>query len=658
MNKIILGFIAIFLLIAAGFASAGDLTITDTVNTSGASSNPGASFVGSFKVNNINTIEAISNIDLSSSTFTTGANTIPSSAIVFSPDPISSIAAGGSQSVGFTVTMPSLQVPGTYSGTITAADALGNSTTTPISFAVNTFKKLEITDHSDSSPLIFSSENGKTVSGVFTLKNSGNVDLSFSDSSITHNVDLSDEDDDNITLSFSSITTALSPGATDSVTVTAVIPSDVDVGIYSGTVNVTSDTVAASFKLDIKVQPEVCKDGTVGNLDISVNDPDSGDEFAPGDKISVEASVENNDNDEMDVIVTAFLYNVDEDDNLVEEDSKTIQIGDGDEETFEFDLQLPFDGNLDENDEYILFVKSYEDGNEDDNCAEDSVDVDIQRENHDTRVEEFTLSPGIAVCDEVVEASVNILNIGSSNEDDVFVELKNTELGLREESEKFDLDDGDSNDNDASTSIAFTVPSDASEKSYQIEAVVHYDDDRKKASKFATLTVENCKLSEEEIPPEDIPKADIEVLATSIEAKQNTFSIPIKVTNHDEQSTYSIEMTNIDDWAESVSAKTLTLNKGQSSTIYFYIKANSDASGKQSATVNVKDAKTGNVVNTQTITLDLGSKEVAEPAQGLWDRLKGYFGQANSTVFWIILDVILVVVAIVFIKVLFTRRKQ
>jgi len=667
-KKIFLSFLGLFLILIAGFVSAGDLTISDTVNTVGASVNPAGTIQGSFKVNNVNTVESITNIDLSSTTFTTGSNTIPSSAIVFSPDPISSIAASGSQSVSFTITMPTNQIPGTYTGTITASDLLQNSTTTPVSFTVNTLQKLTITDRSTSNPLALTSEDDNTVSGTFTIKNDGNVDLTFSDSSITHNVDLDDGDGHNMTLSFTSIPTSLTPGSSDAITVTANIPNRMQIGTYSGDVTAASGSANANFTLEISVQPEVCKDGPVGELEINIDDPDNGDEFAPGETIDIEVSVENNDNDEMDVGVTAFLYNIDEDDNIVEEDSEVIEIGDSDEETFDFELKLPFDGGLDEGDNFKLFVKAFEDGDEDSNCAQDNIDIEIKREKHDVRVDDVSLSPSVASCGDGVEARIDVLNVGSSDEDDVYVQLKNSELGLDEKSEIFDLDSGNDKDNDFSTSILFNVPEDTDEKEYQIETVVYYDDGDEKSSKFVTLSVEDCDGDNGTTtpPPAAASKAEIEVVATSIGAKDNTFSIPVKVTNKDEnQATYVVEMANIGDWADSVNEKTLTLNKDQASTVYFYVKASKDIYGKQSATLNVKDQGTGKVVATQTLTLDLGEKpgEPIVPAEeSLWGRIKGYFSDStsgtNGTVFWIILDVVLVVVAIVFIKILFTRKKK
>ena len=166
-KKIFLSFLGLFLILIAGFVSAGDLTISDTVNTVGASVNPAGTIQGSFKVNNVNTVGPITNIDLSSTTFTTGSNTIPSSAIVFSPDPISSIAASGSQSVSFTITMPTNQIPGTYTGTITASDLLQNSTTTPVSFTVNTLQKLTITDRSTSNPLALTKSSSTRSNTTF-----------------------------------------------------------------------------------------------------------------------------------------------------------------------------------------------------------------------------------------------------------------------------------------------------------------------------------------------------------------------------------------------------------------------------------------------------------------------------------------------------------
>ena len=649
MKKVFLGFLTLFLLLAVGFASASDLDITDEVNTT-ASADPAASIAGYFKVNNTNTTTTLTGIDLTSTTFV-GPVVILASAITFSPDPISAILPSTGTIVSFTFAVPSYQLPGTYIGTVTAADGIGNDATTPASFTVNPVPKVEVTDYSTSTPLKIISEDNKVASKTFTIKNAGNVNLPLTDASFTHDLDLSDADDDLITLSFSSIPATLTPGSSDEITVTADIDNNVDVDMYSGTVTLTSVAATANFTLEISVQPEVCKDGPIGDLDITIDDPDDGDEYAPGDTIELDVSVENNDNDEMDVGVTAFLYNIDEDDNIVEEESKVIEIGDGDEESFSLSLKLPLSGDLSEDDSYRLFVKAYEDGDEDVNCAEEFVEIEIKKEKHDTRIKDFALSPSTVSCGDSVEALIDVLNIGSSDEDDVYVELRNVDLGVNMKSDVFDLDGDGGDDEEASETFSFAVPKDTEDKDYDIEAVVYYDDGDKKASKFAKLTVEKCKPATIVTPA----SATVEILATGIESKDGTFSIPVKVTNNEEdQKSYTIDVTNTEGWAESVTPKALTLNKGQSSTIYFYVKTSATAVGKQSATVNVKDTATGITAAAETITLDLGgTTDVEEPSA--FSRVKSSLSTSN-TAFWIILDIVLVVLAVLVIKALFAKK--
>src|SRR3989344_3937527 len=104
----------------------------------------------------------------------------------------------------------------------------------------------------------------------FTVTNNG--DTIITNILFSNNVKLSDSTH-TMTLSFdpSSIAT-LNIGASQAVRAIAVIPDNMKLGTYSGTVNLTSGSLQKSTNLEIIVSPKLCEDGPQGSdLSLSID---------------------------------------------------------------------------------------------------------------------------------------------------------------------------------------------------------------------------------------------------------------------------------------------------------------------------------------------------------------------------------------------------
>ncbi len=407
---------------------------------------------------------------------------------------------------------------------------------------------------------------------------------------------------------------------------------------------VTSNKV----KLVVRNEPDfVCEENEVGDLSIdSISDPDDGDNFKPGEKIKIKLNVDNNYDEDLDVVVEAFLYDETDDKVIESVESESQEIKDGKDEKFEFDLLISLDEDLDEDHTYQILLKVYEDGNEDDHCVESSaIDINIERDNHDVIMTKLDVTPTLVSPGETVEFEVKVENIGATDEDDVTVKIVETDLGLNLVSSVFDLDDYEGDDNTQTVRFAFTVPSNANAGTYSINAGVYDEDDdifdqSDDSEMFVSFVVSGSAFvstDEVEVKVSDIP--------SSVDAGKS-YSIPVKVTNNKNvQDTFTVKLTNIDDWATSSSEKVLTLKAGQSETVYMYFKANEEiGEGKYSATVEIKDSL-GSIVGSETVTIG------AEDGIGWSSWFSG------SKIFWIIGDIILIIVAIFFIKLIFGRGK-
>jgi hypothetical protein len=426
------------------------------------------------------------------------------------------------------------------------------------------------------------------------------------------------------------------------------------------TVKVTDTTGASDNEtFSILVGPNLCDGSQVGQIKISNFDiEDEDDDFYPGDKVNVEINIDNEyssgdeEGDVEDIIVELFLYDIEGGDELdnTESDSFDLDAGE-DEDDIELELELPSD--VEDSHEIRVYALVYEDGNKDVNCRFESKEIDVKRKKHDVDIDKFTLSPSVVNPGDTVNVKVKVENIGARGEDGVTVKVRNTALGIDETSNEFDLDRYGKSDSDHKLTFTFIVPDDAKAGTYQIEVNV-YDEEGDvydSGSEFKDLVVSSTGVEKAE------EKADIG-LVTSLAIltfdgtinEGESISIPVKIANNGVSAIqYTLEVVNIDDWAEPVSAKTVNVGAGQSTTEYMYLKAKEGVTGKHSATINVKSGN--EIVSTQTALVEVVSEEERE---GLFGKVKNLF--SSTTFLWIVGDIVLILLAILFIKMLFTKK--
>ncbi|MFH1591827.1 MAG: putative S-layer protein, partial [Candidatus Woesearchaeota archaeon] len=224
-----------------------------------------------------------------------------------------------------------------------------------------------------------------------------------------------------------------------------------------------------------------------------------GDEFAPMEEMELEIEVENNgDKDIDDVIVEAFLFVKDptagEFDRVEDIESDEVNIAEDEKEEFLLTLEVP-DSDIDEDDDYILFVKAYESGHEEDHCAEEEIEIDIERKKHQVVISEFDLSSYELSCGGFITANIDLENLGTSEEEDMFVALNIPELGLEEVSPRFTLEEFDGN-NDISKKLSLKIPSDIKSGTYALIAGAVFDDDEETEVKEKQIIINDCEPGE------------------------------------------------------------------------------------------------------------------------------------------------------------------
>ena len=417
-------------------------------------------------------------------------------------------------------------------------------------------------------------EPGEQGTASFILQNTGAVDVS--NITFSHSIDTADNDDDTLTLRFSDPGTVLA-GKNATVTVTATGDSRLDFNDYKGTVTATGNGEQASTELTVSVAPDICDFGVARNdLSWSVKDPDNGDDFEPGEEMQIEANVKNKGSSDIDVKVEAFLFGDEEE--IVGASSQVKNVDDDDSEDFEFTLKIPVDSRrIESGKNYKLFVKAFDDDRERENCVQEGMSIDIKLENDKLAFDrdETQFEPSIVSCGDIATALIKVVNIGDENQEDAYFTLRNAALGVNERTNAIDIDDFDSDENNAaSRRIQFTVPEDAREGTYAFDATVHYSE--KTTSTSLPLTVDACGGAPSPASFDGTSQLDLQTSAFTA-APGDSISIPAAVANHGDAGIFSVEVQNFEDFAEPLNSPLLQLGSSQQRTVFVNIVVLDDA---------------------------------------------------------------------------------
>ncbi len=360
-----------------------------------------------------------------------------------------------------------------------------------------------------------------------------------------------------------------------------------------------------------------CKAGIVGELDVNIKEPKSGDDFKPGEKIPVEIKIRNNAKEDLDVDVQAVLYDKNEEDEI-DSDSDNIDVSEGDSETLTIDLNIP--DSIKEKHSFIIYAKAFEKGNEEQQCNEDIVSIDLKREKHDVMLDEYKVSPPTLSCDKVLAVSFNADNIGKDDES-LYFTVQQPSLGTDFRSELFNL----KKDDDIFRSVNVAVPQNMSPGVYPVELTLFFGGGSVADSTILDLNVVDCVaegtekegiLTQSGISSKGLAK--VELLKSYFEVEQGaSFAIPLRVINTGpSKTTFSFGVSGASSYASLLDADKLTLNPGDSSTVYVYIRSNPDASlGSNSASIDIN--ADGLVVDSKKVSVDivksLGKSQVSPP---------------------------------------------
>ncbi len=626
---------------------AGTLSIVSVDSLSG---NPGDSLDFSLIVENQGA-ELIEQVDVVSSDLAFNNNKIPAPVI----NSLLDIANNSQSTQTFTVQVPSLPA-GVYQGSITVMDKndSDNNATQTYTLTINPVDDFEV--GSNSIKIVGQPDTVKTIN--FNVKNTGSQTLTFSFE--TEN-EFKDDDYDTIGISFSSLD-PVAPGETAIATITADIDRMFDVGLYNTKVKVTGknngDEVVKEFDLAIEVEPQICSNGAVGDLVVVVEEPDDGEEFYPGEEMIIDAKVYNYYSRDVDAVVKAVLYDATENEKILTVESDDFEVDEDEHENIELKLEIPTTSSLDEDDDYYLYVKAYKKGDEDEHCDVAKVKVDIERKDNDVVVKKFNFDKDETVCGETVYATVTVENVGNDDQNQVYITLESDELNIKLESDMFSLGDYNDADNSHIETFTFALPAGSDVKDYTFYAIVHYDDESN--LKLGTLTLTECNIK---------PVTEAAVLMTvedstiTLKPGKKKFVIPFILENTGGKPIeISVDIKEASGWAEITDTETpKLLNPGDKYHAYVYMKLkNNVAEGLHSFRLNVRRANHDGVLQSKLLSVDVPFDDATTPSRVIQQAAEDltWFSSILSDkgkLAWVIGDVLLVLVALIFIRMLLKK---
>lgn len=313
----------------------------------------------------------------------------------------------------------------------------------------------------------------------------------FENQSLSFNVDASDADSDIVEYYAES----LPMGAVFAGKIFSWTPTFEQSGTYSvrffvrDAAGLIGEGIAKIIVKNVKIPPvfndaKKCESKS-GSIAINMQEPDDRDDFTIGKEILSRIKIKNNFEDEKEFKVIAYLYDLTEDES-VEDSGDKVEIKSKKSGTVELELKIPAD--LDEEKEYAVYVYAKD---EDGNCNSAYVEIEIERPEDAVEIKGFEIAPEVQEPGKSVEFLVEVENTGT-DEQDVRIEIVNSQLGLNMKSEEFELEEFGEDDKETRI-FSFKLPANAPDGDYEIKATAFFDEG--KTSRTAVLGI----LAKEEV---------------------------------------------------------------------------------------------------------------------------------------------------------------
>lgn len=455
--------------------------------------------------------------------------------------------------------------------------------------------------------------------------------------------------------------------------VKAKVPADLDAidtnfALLKSVIGKIKATAGAETKYsDIKMQAanklivdkvKVCiNDGSCESLDDTENVQD----IKPGDKVTIEVTVENkySDNDRENLDIDVNDVTVESDGGELEDFDDSEDLGDiSAEESDSVTFDLEVDSDADKGNYDINIMAKGEDENGATHGEMWTITLEVEREKHELSIYDMILEPAQVNCGETATLNVDIKNIGRNDEDDVSVLVKSVALSnLYQKAEYVDSVD---QDDEESFVFYINVPERQTAGQYRIDVQSYYSKTTVSGKDSILLTVA-CEAEEEEIVE------PIEFVQPGASAKA-ILSVP--VTFSVKGAAHTLSVSSYDTTTESAvvvlasTPQTVSLAKGVPQRVDLERDGQDDlvvtllgVSKEGVLTVQLQQITVG--TETPNMVITGGYTGTTQPTGAVVTEpsvFSGLFDGSSYVVTLVIIDVIILVVAIVLISKALSKR--
>jgi hypothetical protein len=315
----------------------------------------------------------------------------------------------------------------------------------------------------------------------------------------SYDVDATDADGDTLIFSFIVDSSPTGMSIDSSSGLITWTPTTVQIGLNNVSVNISDSnlTVLQDFNITVVEGPKLfIKDIDVkvnGDTDKNLEDGDKiNDEAKPGSKVVFDIEVENLFTDEQDlkikdITVEITIEDIDDGGDL-DEESDEFDIKPGKDENVDIRFEIPYD--VEEGTYDVIIFAEGEDENNTNHETTVNLQLEVDKDSHEIQIIRSVLSPKTISCQRQISLSTEIVNTGSSDEDEVSLEVFSGILGINSIEEEIELDEG-VDDNRFSKLFTESINMDVSVGTYPITINTYYDG-RLSETETVNLDVTDC----------------------------------------------------------------------------------------------------------------------------------------------------------------------
>ncbi len=382
----------------------------------------------------------------------------------------------------------------------------------------------------------------QTVSGIFTIKNTGNVTLT----NVTPISGIAD---------FNATGFNLTVNEESTIRFNLSVPSDSPTGnVTIGSIYFQSNefesssfpikaTVTGGLRIDdfdvilvmMNKRSRTHTDVTDGiKLDFGENY-----DIDPTSTLQFEFRIENEFMEEedieiQDISVLVTIKDIDDGEDI-DEESNSFDLKPEDKENTVVILEIPL--KVEEKDYDIEILVKGEDENGVEHKVEWDIEMRLEKETHDMYIASAYITKNKLSCSRVSSVKIRVINLGSRDEDEVKIEVKNAGIDLDFVKTGINLveDPYDAN-NEYEKTVPMVVSSTVKAGTYPIDVNAYIKNTILLETRKVDLVIEDCHPNGEEIeeePPEEVEEEEInetiplEEAGSAEEAEEESITIPI-----------------------------------------------------------------------------------------------------------------------------------